>query len=212
MSMSSTGLQRVRPTLYRMLGTLMRRGFVQLSGDPPCYRLDYSAARLAEAWSKSTDIGQSALLFLETLLQCFDETVALYLRRENSRVCVAELPSRQPLSYARGSGTPKACGAAPAATQSSPSCRMPNARPFYAKRGSGGTQSASPHHRAGARAWIRVELGRHHRGGSGGRGAGVRSLSDTLGSAGPLRSGSAISSRTGNGMRGGGPPHRQCAV
>jgi IclR family acetate operon transcriptional repressor len=93
-----------RPTLYRMLGTLMKRGLVRLSGDPPRYRLDYGAARFAEVWSNSTDIGQSALPFLEPLLQRYDETVALYLRRDNARVCVAELPSRQPLSYSRGLG------------------------------------------------------------------------------------------------------------
>jgi IclR family transcriptional regulator, acetate operon repressor len=93
-----------RPTLYRMLGTLMKRGLVRLAGDPPRYRLDYGAARFAEVWSTSTDIGQSALPFLEPLLHRYDETVALYLRRDNARVCVAELPSRQPLSYSRGLG------------------------------------------------------------------------------------------------------------
>lgn len=93
-----------RPTLYRMLSTLMKRGLVRLSGDPPRYRLDYGAARFAEIWSSSTDAGQSALPFLEPLLQRFDETVALYLRRDNTRICALELPSRQPLSYARGLG------------------------------------------------------------------------------------------------------------
>jgi DNA-binding IclR family transcriptional regulator len=93
-----------RPTLYRMLATLMQRGLVQLSGDPPRYRLDYGAARFAEAWSRSIEIGQTALPFLEPLLQRFDETVALYLRRNNTRICAVELPSRQPLSYSRGLG------------------------------------------------------------------------------------------------------------
>jgi DNA-binding IclR family transcriptional regulator len=93
-----------RPTLYRMLSTLMQRGLVQLSGDPPRYRLDYGAARFAEAWSRSIDIGQTALPFLEPLLHRFDETVALYLRRDNTRICAIELPSRQPLSYSRGLG------------------------------------------------------------------------------------------------------------
>jgi DNA-binding IclR family transcriptional regulator len=93
-----------RPTLYRMLATLMQRGLVQLSGDPPRYRLDYGAARFAEAWSRSIEIGQTALPFLEQLLHRFDETVALYLRRDDTRICAIELPSRQPLSYSRGLG------------------------------------------------------------------------------------------------------------
>ena len=33
-----------------------------------------------------------------------DETVALYLRKDNTRLCVAEIPSRQVLSYSRGLG------------------------------------------------------------------------------------------------------------
>ena len=93
-----------RPTLYRMLSTLMQRRLVQLSGDPPRYRLDYGAARFAEAWSRSIEIGQTALPILEPLLHRFDETVALYLRRDNTRICAVELPSRQPLSYSRGLG------------------------------------------------------------------------------------------------------------
>lgn len=93
-----------RPTLYRMLSTLIERGLVRAAGEPPRYQLDYGAARFAEVWSRSVDIGQSALPFLEPLLHRFDETVGLYLRRDNTRFCAVELRSRQPLSYSRGLG------------------------------------------------------------------------------------------------------------
>ncbi len=34
----------------------------------------------------------------------YDETVALYLRKDNIRLCVSEMPSRQALSFSRGLG------------------------------------------------------------------------------------------------------------
>jgi IclR family acetate operon transcriptional repressor len=93
-----------RPTLYRSLSTLMRREFVRKNGDPPRYRLDVGVGRLADAWSNSLDIVRLATPLLEDLRECHDETVALYLRKDNTRLCVAELPSRQALSYSRGLG------------------------------------------------------------------------------------------------------------
>jgi DNA-binding IclR family transcriptional regulator len=41
---------------------------------------------------------------MKNLLNRYDETIALYLRKDNIRLCVSELPSRQPLSYSRGLG------------------------------------------------------------------------------------------------------------
>jgi IclR family transcriptional regulator, acetate operon repressor len=93
-----------RPTLYRMLATLTRRGFVRKDGDPPRYRLDVGIGRLADAWTNSLDIVRLATPLLQVLLERYDETVALYLRKDNIRLCVAEMPSRQALSYSRGLG------------------------------------------------------------------------------------------------------------
>jgi len=93
-----------RPTLYRILSTLIRRGFVRKDGDPPRYRLDIGIGRLADAWANSLDIVRLAAPLLQELLERHDETVALYLRKDSTRLCVAELPSHQPLSYARGLG------------------------------------------------------------------------------------------------------------
>jgi DNA-binding IclR family transcriptional regulator len=93
-----------RPTLYRILATLMHRGFMRKDGDPPRYRLDVGIGRLADAWTNSLDIVRLAMPLLQDLLDRHDETVALYLRKDNTRLCVAEMPSRQALSYSRGLG------------------------------------------------------------------------------------------------------------
>lgn len=93
-----------RPTLYRILSTLIRRGFVRKDGDPPRYRLDVGVGRLADAWANSLDIVRLAAPLLQELLELHDETVGLYLRKDKTRFCVAELPGQQPLSYANGLG------------------------------------------------------------------------------------------------------------
>lgn len=93
-----------RPTLYRILATLIRRGLVRKDGEPPHYRLDIGIGRLADAWASSHEVVQLAMPLLRQLLEQHDETVALYLRKDNTRLCVAELPSRQALSYSRGLG------------------------------------------------------------------------------------------------------------
>jgi len=93
-----------RPTLYRLLATLVRRGYVRRDGEPPRYRLDSAAGRLADAWAGGLDLSQIAAPALGELLERFDETVALYLRKDDARICVTEMPSRQPLSFARGIG------------------------------------------------------------------------------------------------------------
>jgi DNA-binding IclR family transcriptional regulator len=66
-----------RPTLYRILSTLTRRGFVRKDGDPPRYRLDIGISRLADAWSNSLDIVRLATPVLEDLRERHDETVAV---------------------------------------------------------------------------------------------------------------------------------------
>jgi DNA-binding IclR family transcriptional regulator len=97
-----------RPTLYRILSTLMRRGFVRKNGDPPRYRLGVGVGRLADARSNSLDIVRLATPLLEDLRERHDETVALYLRKDNTRLCVAELPTRRRCRTRAGSDIPGA--------------------------------------------------------------------------------------------------------
>lgn len=97
-----TGLSR--PTLYRILSTLISRTYVRKAGEPPRYRLDIGVGRLADVWSNSLDVARLAEPLMKNLNDRYDETVALYLRKDNVRLCVSEMPSRQALSFSRGLG------------------------------------------------------------------------------------------------------------
>lgn len=93
-----------RPTLYRLLNTLEKSGFVTSSGEPQKFRLGSSVARLAHVWTSSLDISAVAQPFMQRIHQQTGETVALFIQQADERVCIAELPSTQPLSFKRGVG------------------------------------------------------------------------------------------------------------
>ena len=97
-----TGLSR--PTLYRLLHTLQAKGFVIGEGDPQRFRLGPSIGHLAHVWSSGIDITSVAQEGMKRIQDATGETVALFTRVGDERVCVAELPSRQPLSFKRGVG------------------------------------------------------------------------------------------------------------
>ncbi|HVW49995.1 MAG TPA: IclR family transcriptional regulator [Trinickia sp.] len=93
-----------RPTLYRLLYTLEQNGFVLGEGDPQRFRLGPAVGRLAWAWSASLDVAALAQPVLRAIWEETGETVALFIPQGATRVCVAELPSPQPLSFRRGIG------------------------------------------------------------------------------------------------------------
>ncbi|MEY4652730.1 MAG: hypothetical protein RI884_1311 [Pseudomonadota bacterium] len=93
-----------RPTLYRLLRTLEQRGFVVSSGDPQRFSLGPAVARLSKAWSSGHEITELARPVMEKLWEDTGETVALMMLSGRERICVAELPSPQPLSFRRGLG------------------------------------------------------------------------------------------------------------
>lgn len=93
-----------RPTLYRLLYTLEHCGFVQSQGDPQRFRLGPAVGRLSWAWSSSLDIAQVARPFMQQLWEQTRETVAVFTPTGATRLCVAEIPSPQPLSFKRGVG------------------------------------------------------------------------------------------------------------
>jgi DNA-binding IclR family transcriptional regulator len=97
-----TGLSR--PTLYRLLHTLQQKGFVLAEGDPQRFRLGPAVGHLAHVWSSGIDLGAVANEGMQRIQEATGETVALFTRVDGERVCVAELPSRQPLSFKRGVG------------------------------------------------------------------------------------------------------------
>lgn len=100
-------LKRVRlsrPTLYRLLYTLEERGFVVSEGDPQRFRLGPAVGQLSHVWSASFDLTAIAQPMLTALHEQTAETVALFVLEGGDRLCVAELPSLQPLSFKRGVG------------------------------------------------------------------------------------------------------------
>lgn len=93
-----------RPTLYRLLHTLEQSGFVISVGEPQKFRLGPSVAHLAHVWTASLDISALAQPVLRRIWEQTGETVALFVPQGPYRLCVAELPSAQPLSFKRGAG------------------------------------------------------------------------------------------------------------
>lgn len=93
-----------RPTLYRLIYTLEKSGFLVSEGEPQKFRLGASVGHLAHVWTASMDIGVLARPILRRLWEQTGETVALFVPQGRDRLCVAELPSLQPLSFKRGVG------------------------------------------------------------------------------------------------------------
>lgn len=93
-----------RPTLYRLLYTLQESGFLVSVGEPQKFRLGPAVAQLAHVWSSSIDISSLAEPILKKIWDKTKETVALFLPQGEDRLCVAELPSPQPLNFKRGVG------------------------------------------------------------------------------------------------------------
>ncbi|RYZ13114.1 MAG: IclR family transcriptional regulator [Comamonadaceae bacterium] len=100
-------LQRVdlsRPTLYRLLHTLEKKGFVASSGDPQRFRLGPAVGRLSHAWTEALDLKSVAMPVLQSLWGATQETVAVFVPQGDMRFCLAELPSPQALNFKRGAG------------------------------------------------------------------------------------------------------------
>lgn len=97
-----TGLSR--PTLYRLLHTLQQKGFVLAEGEPQRFRLGPAIGHLAHVWTSGIDLTTVAEESMKRIQEATGETVALFTRIGAERVCVAEVPSRHPLSFKRGVG------------------------------------------------------------------------------------------------------------
>src|SRR5215471_20572304 len=91
-----------RPTLYRLLQTLIAKGLVRAEGDPQRFALDYGIGRLAHTWITGIDVIALAQPILEELRNATGETTALFLRRGELRQCVAEVVSRHVLAIGLG--------------------------------------------------------------------------------------------------------------
>ena len=100
-------LERVplsRPTLYRLLQTLVQSGFVVSSGEPQRFRLGPAVGQLTQVWSSSLNVSALGQAIMQRVWAATQETVALFVPQGAMRLCVAELPSPQALSFKRGVG------------------------------------------------------------------------------------------------------------
>ena len=93
-----------RATLYRLLRTLESNGFITVSGEPQQFSLGPSIGYLSNLWNTSLDLAEIAQPMLHKLWMETGETVALFTHQGFHRVCIAELPSPNPLSFKRGIG------------------------------------------------------------------------------------------------------------
>lgn len=93
-----------RPTLYRLLATLSSKGFVAGSGDPQRFKLGPAIAQLVNSWNSGIELATVARPFMRKAWEQTGETVALFVPQEDFRLCIAEMPSEQPLSFRRGVG------------------------------------------------------------------------------------------------------------
>ena len=93
-----------RPTLYRLIYTLQENGFLVSVGEPQRFRLGPAVARLAHVWKSTLDLSAIAEPVLRKVWEATRETVALFVPQGNMRLCVAEMPSPQPLNFKRGVG------------------------------------------------------------------------------------------------------------
>lgn len=98
-----TGLNKA--TTYRILLSLEKKGFVTRDRVSGRYSLGSSLLSLvAGALYRHQDLVQVAYPVMQRLWRLTNETITLYVRHGTSRICVAEIPSPQPLKYTVGVG------------------------------------------------------------------------------------------------------------
>ena len=67
-----------RPTLYRLLNTLVTRGLIRSEGDPQRFKLAHGIMQLSHVWLKGLDVTGIARPVIEGLRDTTGETAALF--------------------------------------------------------------------------------------------------------------------------------------
>src|SRR5262245_35033342 len=93
-----------RPTVYRLLETLVSHGLVRVHGTPQRFSLDYGVGLLAKNWTAGLDPITVSQPILKRLQEDTKETIGLNVVRGYQSVCVLELPGPHALSMSRGIG------------------------------------------------------------------------------------------------------------
>jgi DNA-binding IclR family transcriptional regulator len=94
-----------KATVHRLLAALAHRGFVIQDPSSGHYMLGPGLLAAADSAIQSfSGLGVVARPYVERLREASDETVALHIRVGSLRICIAELPSRQPMRFTCGVG------------------------------------------------------------------------------------------------------------
>ena len=93
-----------RPTLYRLLDTLVAAEMLHVEGSPQRFRLGRMVARLGRSWADQLTIDVVAQPIMQALRDATGETCALFEVRDGRQFCVLESKSRHALSMSRGIG------------------------------------------------------------------------------------------------------------
>ena len=108
-TLAVTDLQRrlglSRPTLYRLLATLESKDLIRSFGAPARFELGHGVVGLARSWLGRVDVVAEAEPMLDELWRETEETVAMFVPTSSrAKICVAEIQSRQALTFTRGAG------------------------------------------------------------------------------------------------------------
>jgi DNA-binding IclR family transcriptional regulator len=93
-----------RPTLYRLIDTLISTGMLFSEGEPQRLRLGRTAARLGQLWAAQFEIDAVAKPILDELRDATGESCGLFKIQNDRQYCILESRSRHPLAMTRGTG------------------------------------------------------------------------------------------------------------
>jgi len=93
-----------RPTLYRLIDTLISTGMLFAEGEPQRLRLGRTAARLGQIWASQFEVSAVAKPILDELRDATGESCGLFKIQNDRQFCIIESRSRHPLSMSRGVG------------------------------------------------------------------------------------------------------------
>lgn len=93
-----------RPTLYRLIDTLIGTGMLFAEGEPQRLRLGRTAARLGQMWASQFEVSAVAKPILDELRDATGESCGLFKIQNDRQFCILESRSRHPLAMTRGIG------------------------------------------------------------------------------------------------------------
>ncbi len=100
------GIQLPKATTYRILNTLMMMGFVDYTESTKLYTLGPEIMKLGLRAMQSRDLLSAAHPVMEQLQLLTKQSVALYVRRNNTKVCLSKIEPKDSVHYIPDVGCP----------------------------------------------------------------------------------------------------------